>query len=118
MPRDALVDRLVATRDVPIASVVAPPGYGKTTLLAQWTQRDPARVAWLSLDRHDNDLGQLLSYTAAALDRVEHVDSDLLKPPSRRHSIAAAASRVAGAMSGMNEPVLLVFDHVEQLEND
>ena len=99
-------------------SVVAPPGYGKTTLLAQWRQRDPSHVAWLSLDRHDNDLGQLLSYTAAALDRVEPVDQNLLKAPLSGHSVAAAASRLAGAMSGMKERVTLVFDHVEQLEND
>ena len=115
--RDTLVDRLVETRHVPIASIVAPPGYGKTTLLAQWTRRDPARVVWLSLDRHDNELGQLLSYTAAALDRVVPVDPDLLKPPTRRYSVAAAASRVAGALSGAKEPLILVFDHVEQLEN-
>ena len=32
--RTALVDRLVAASAVPIVAVVAPPGYGKSTLLA------------------------------------------------------------------------------------
>ena len=115
--RAGLVDRLLAST-VPITSVVAPPGYGKTTLLSEWAQRDTARVAWLSIDRHDNDLGTLLSYTAAALDRVEPVDPELLRASGRSYSVASVASRVAGAMSGMKEPVVLVLDHVEALEND
>jgi LuxR family transcriptional regulator, maltose regulon positive regulatory protein len=115
--RTALVDRLVSANDVPITSVVAPPGYGKTTLLSQWAHRDNARVAWLSIDRHDNDLSQFVSYAAAALDRVESIDPALLGPAPRRHSVAGAASGFAAAMAGMKEPVTLVLDHVEALEN-
>ena len=61
---------------MPITVVAAPPGYGKTTLLAEWSQRHPSRFAWLSLDRHDNDLGRLVSYTAAALERIEPIGSE------------------------------------------
>jgi LuxR family maltose regulon positive regulatory protein len=113
--RTALVDRLEKD-DAPITSVVAPAGYGKTTLLAQWASRTPSKVAWLSLDRHDNDLSQLLSYTTAALDRVEPIDAALLPPPTAR-SVATAASGVAAAMAAMKEPVTLILDHVELLEN-
>jgi LuxR family maltose regulon positive regulatory protein len=34
---------------------VAPPGYGKTTLLAQWSQRKGHRVGWITVYSHDND---------------------------------------------------------------
>ena len=47
--RAALVDRLDAS-DVPITVVAAPPGYGKTTLLAEWSRRHPSRVR-VALDR-------------------------------------------------------------------
>ena len=114
--RAALVERL-DTSDVPITVVAAPPGYGKTTLLAEWSRRDPSRFAWLSIDRYDNDLGRLMSYTAAALDRVDAVESELLRPGGRQ-SVATVASRLASAMSGMKEPVVLVLDHIEALQND
>ena len=52
--RSALVDRL-ATASEPVISVVAPPGYGKTTLLAQWAERLSTPVAWVSFDDADND---------------------------------------------------------------
>jgi LuxR family maltose regulon positive regulatory protein len=115
--RAELVDRLVGANDVPIASVVAPAGYGKTTVLAEWAHRESSRVAWLSLDRHDNDLGVLLPYLAAALDRVEPGNLELLQATTRRRSVAAAAARIASAMSDMPEPVVLVLDHIELLDN-
>ena len=115
--RAGLIDEL-DTSDVPITVVAAPPGYGKTTLLAEWSRRHPSRFAWLSLDRHDNDLGRLVSYTAAALERIEPIGSELLRPSVGGRSVAAVASRVAGAISAMKEPVVLVLDHVESLHND
>jgi len=115
VPREALVDRLVETGDVPITSVVAPPGYGKTTLLAEWAHREDTRIAWLSIDRLDNDLSQFVSYAVAALDRVEPLEPTLLDGTTRQLSVARAASRVAGAMASMKQPITLVLDNVESL---
>ena len=52
--RTALLDRLVGYSE-PVISIVAPPGYGKSTLMAQWAERKGRRVAWVSVDRRDND---------------------------------------------------------------
>ena len=71
--RTALLRRLAATR-VPVITVAAPPGYGKTTLMAQWAQRTESRVAWLSCDDADNDPVVLLSALAVALDRIGPID--------------------------------------------
>jgi ATP/maltotriose-dependent transcriptional regulator MalT len=40
--RTALVERLAASR-APVITAAAPPGYGKTTLLAQWAADRVAR---------------------------------------------------------------------------
>ena len=102
---------------MPITSVVAPVGYGKTTLLSEWAQREDTRVAWLSLDRFDNDLGLFVSYLTEALARVGPIDEALLGLVNRRTSVAAAASGVAAALAALGEPVTLMLDHVESLEN-
>jgi LuxR family maltose regulon positive regulatory protein len=116
--RAALVDRLLASHHVPVVCVVAPAGYGKTTLLSQWAERR-GRAAWVSLDERDNDPETLLACAAAALDRVESIDPELLRTRwLGGASIAATAvTRLAGAMSAMTEPVVLVLDHVELLSN-
>src|SRR4030095_5059512 len=72
--RTGLVDRLLASEAVPVVCVVAPVGYGKTTLLAQWAQRITQPVGWVALDQRDNDPAVLLTYLGAALDRVEPID--------------------------------------------
>ena len=68
--RPGVADRPAGGEDSgPIVSVVAPSGYGKTTLLAQWAARDGRAFAWVSVHERDNDPKVLLSYVAAALDR-------------------------------------------------
>jgi LuxR family transcriptional regulator, maltose regulon positive regulatory protein len=116
--RTGLVDRLLASDVGPVVCVVAPAGYGKTTLLAQWAQRTAHRVGWVSVDRRDNDPAVLLTYVAVALDRVEPIDprivSGLAGPGA---SIVGAVARLAAAMVAMTGPVALVLDHLELLEN-
>jgi LuxR family transcriptional regulator, maltose regulon positive regulatory protein len=53
--RTSLIDRLSRGEPFPIVSVVAPPGYGKTTLLAQWAETTGQAFAWLSVEEPDND---------------------------------------------------------------
>jgi LuxR family maltose regulon positive regulatory protein len=71
--RTDLVERLAAV-EASVVTVTAPPGYGKTTLMAQWAERIGSRVAWLSCDDADNDPVVLLSALAVALDRMGPVD--------------------------------------------
>ena len=48
--------------------LVAPAGYGKTTLLSEWAACDGRRFAWIDLDSGDNDSDRLL----AAVKRTVH----------------------------------------------
>jgi LuxR family maltose regulon positive regulatory protein len=117
--RSAVVDRLLASPSAPLICVVAPPGYGKSTVLAQWRGHKEPRAGWVSVDRRDNDPVVLLTYIAAALDRVEPVDPEVFQVlASPGVSVAATAvPRLVAAVSAMTRPVSLVLDHVELLEN-
>ena len=44
--RDRLVRMLVQSADIPLVLVRAPAGYGKTTLLSQWSERDGRPFVW------------------------------------------------------------------------
>jgi len=71
--RSSLVKRLTRGVPGPIVSVVAPAGYGKTTLLSQWAEHHGQAFAWVSVDEADNDPKVLLRYVAEALDAVESI---------------------------------------------
>ena len=115
VPRTALVDRLLGAR-APLVRVVAPPGYGKTTLLAQWAAREPRPVAWVTVDRHDNDPAVLLTYVAVALDRIRPLDPAVFAALASPGTAGARSGLVAAAKA-MDDPVCLVLDHVELLTN-
>jgi LuxR family maltose regulon positive regulatory protein len=114
--RTGLVDRLLASGSVPLVCVVGPAGYGKTTLLAQWAEREPRPVAWISVDQRDNDPAVLLTYLGVALDRIEPIEPGVVRALAGPGvSIVGAVSRLAAAMAAMTQPVALVLDHLELL---
>ena len=68
--RPRLIEQLDAGRDRRLTLISAPAGFGKTTLLSQWIQQSEFPVAWLSLDKGDNDPARFWAYVIAALQLV------------------------------------------------
>ena len=67
VPRPALLTALDEGEDSALTLVCAPPGYGKTLLLADWVRRHDGPAAWVSLDEEDDDPRRLWSSVLAAL---------------------------------------------------
>jgi LuxR family transcriptional regulator, maltose regulon positive regulatory protein len=114
--REALVNRLAAAQ-APVITIVAPPGYGKTTLLAQWAERVWPRVAWVSCDDGDNDPVVLLSALAVALDRIEPIDPAVFWALVSSGAGITAVPKFVSAIASMRLPVTLVLDHIEAVTN-
>ena len=117
--RSSLVERLARGGPCPVVSVVAPAGYGKTTLLSQWAERSGLAFAWVSVDEADNDPKVLLSYVAEALDAVEPIDErvfDALASPVSSVP-GSVVPRLGSAFLSMTSPVVLVLDDVHVLRN-
>ena len=117
--RSSLLERLAQGDSRPVVSVVAPAGYGKTTLLSQWAEGNGQAFAWVSVDEADNDAKVLLSYVAAALDAVEPISGrvfDALASPGSSVP-GSVVPRLGSAFSSMTSPVVLVLDDVHLLRN-
>ena len=106
-----LIDRVSASKARAV-SVVAPAGFGKTTLLAHLAERDERSFAMVALDERDNDPVVLLRYVAAALDRIEPVPASAFEALSTpgRSVWSTCIPRVCAALSAMASPVVLVLD--------
>ena len=117
--RSSLIERLARCDPGLIVSVVAPAGYGKTTLLSQWAEGNGQAFAWVSVDEGDNDAKVLLRYVAEALDAVEPIDArvfDALASPGSSVP-GSVVPRLGSAFSSMTSPVVLVLDDVHLLRN-
>ncbi|HZB72959.1 MAG TPA: hypothetical protein VE395_12525, partial [Acidimicrobiales bacterium] len=72
--RRQLVRRLGDATERKLALLVAPPGYGKSVLLAQWASTSPPRrIAWLTLEAAD-DADRFARHLCAALTAADGRD--------------------------------------------
>jgi LuxR family maltose regulon positive regulatory protein len=110
--------RLCAAK-VPLAIVVAPAGYGKTTLLAHWAEADPRPFAWVALDGRDDDAVVFLRDIAAAVHQVEPLPPDVLDALSGPggSTWANRVPRVGRALAALERPLVLVLDDLHAVTN-
>jgi LuxR family maltose regulon positive regulatory protein len=118
--RTALVNRLRAAGAFPLVLVVAPAGYGKTTLLSQWAHRDARPFAWVSVDEHDREPIFFLRHVAAALDRLEPIAAAALDPlAADTGSVwSKAVPRLADTVGSRGGPFVLAIDGADRLTRD
>lgn len=112
--------RAFVDEPAPVTLVCAPAGAGKTSLLANWTATADATIAWLSLDRHDDDLVLLWSGILDALRSTGR-----FPVAARLHDLVAPVGEVAppfvdavvADVAALAEPVWLVLDDVHVLRH-
>ena len=112
--RTRLLRQLRSAQDRPVISIVAPPGYGKTSLVVQMSAEDPRSVAWLTADDADNDPVVFLTYLAAAINRLTPLDPDIYEAiVSGAVSNRAVVGRLLEALS--RHPVLVAIDDAHRI---
>jgi LuxR family transcriptional regulator, maltose regulon positive regulatory protein len=114
--RRDLTVRLLEADDAGLVLVAAPAGYGKTTLLGQWSDADPRPFGWLSLSRRTDDPVMLLRYLALVLDSLEPLDAgtfaDLFEDSDLTRVLLP---RLNHAFARCSQPFVLVLDGLDLL---
>jgi LuxR family maltose regulon positive regulatory protein len=124
LPRPGAVSRaeLIETArasDCRLVGVTAPAGYGKSTLLVQWALAEDRRVAWVSLDRFDDDPAILLTLLASAYARVSPGNADLVADVGGLgvSLLGRAAPRLASVFRTSPVPFVLILDDLHELRS-
>ena len=101
-----------------IVAITAPAGYGKSALLAEWAQVEGRRVAWVSLDRFDDDPAALLASLAAAYCRAGLGSADLIADVAGRGvSWRGAAPRLAAQIRASAVPFVFMLDDLHEVQS-
>jgi LuxR family maltose regulon positive regulatory protein len=124
--RPRLVRQLLDARHATTALVCAPPGYGKTALLAEWIERDERPCAWITLTERHSSPAVLGEAIMRALDALEPVASGLLddcrqaatdRPTKPSPELLGALAATVSSMGSVRAPVILVLDDAHRLRN-
>lgn len=112
--RESLVDLLHSNVPKKIIILAAPPGYGKTTLLADFTQNTELPICWVRLTDADRDVMRLATVLAASLQRRFR---RLRNEPNLESLASASSEALARAFARVidervSEAFVIVFDDV------
>jgi LuxR family maltose regulon positive regulatory protein len=123
-PRPGAVSRggLVAaarSSDCRLVAVTAPAGYGKSAFLAEWAAAEERPVAWVSLDRFDDDPPTLLTSLASAYCRAGLSDPGLVSDMRGQGMsvLGRAAPRLAAQLRASSAPFVLMLDDLHELQS-
>jgi LuxR family maltose regulon positive regulatory protein len=116
IPRTALVNRLRATSATPVVTLVAPAGYGKTTVLAQWAERDDRSFAWIVCEEGDDTL-RLCVRIASVLGQTGLPEDSVVASIRARRSPGPALRDLGAAFTSLRRPVVLALDGVHNLRS-
>src|SRR5436853_4682533 len=68
--RPRLLDKLQGVAAYKLTLISAPPGYGKTTLAAQFVRQSSFPAAWHTIEERERDVPDLQSHSISALSQV------------------------------------------------
>ena len=103
-----------------VVSVVAPAGYGKSTLLADWFAHSPTQQCWLNLDESDNESTRLLHLLIGALQTtVTKLGSNALAQLDERTLInpMSVLESLVSDLQQLDAPLLLFIDDLHVLHD-
>lgn len=120
LSRFKLLKKLNSAENCKLTIVSAPAGYGKSTLLTEWASDNDRKVAWLSLDKDDNDPTRFWSYIIASLQKTSTNLESVLKPILRspQHvSIEVFLAELINELSDMRTPLTIILDDYHVIES-
>jgi LuxR family transcriptional regulator, maltose regulon positive regulatory protein len=117
LERPRLLEPLAAAEDKKLIAILAPAGFGKTTLLKQHTARSHRKTAWLTLRDDAADAHTLARDTIYALRSVMPnlsfpQTNEALKIEARGNRLGVTLAR---DLNVINANLNIVFDRIEHL---
>ncbi len=117
VPRARLFRRLDQARRRPVTGVWAPPGAGKTTLVASYLAARKTRGLWYQVDEGDADVATFFYYLGLAAPRRRRPLP--LLTPEYRQGVAVFARRFFRELySRLKLPFTVVFDNYQDVPPD
>ncbi|MCP4751366.1 MAG: helix-turn-helix transcriptional regulator [Proteobacteria bacterium] len=119
--RTHLIESLNKGINRKLTLISAAAGFGKTTLLSEWISQGAMPVAWISLDKSDNNPVQFAHYLVAALRTVHpNIGENALTQlqSSQRPPVESILTFLIKELTALPEDLVLVFDDYHAIDTE
>jgi len=113
--RTGVVNRLRVARAAPLVLVAAPPGYGKTTVVAEWSRRDERPFAWVTIEGGEDARSVVAQLAASLAHALVHTRGGSI---ARRLPPEQTIAYLGRLLAAAKTPVVTVVDDVDLLDDD
>lgn len=115
--RPRLLKRLIDGRDVPLVTLVAPAGYGKTSLLTEWTAQESRPSMWLACEQWHADPVAFVHDLLAPFAAIEPFDDVFARrlAQSDQDLFSCIVPALAVSLERRSQPFALVIDDAQIL---
>lgn len=112
-----MLSRVSAVSEMPNLAILAPAGYGKTTLMSQLEEAEQRTTAWLTLDEADSDPATLLWNLARSFSTAGLVGDPDQIPLAVRRSDRVITHGINELWQGFDEsrPSVIFLDQVDHV---
>ena len=117
VPRTAILEQLASSSNKPATAVLAPPGYGKTTLISNYTESFQGTSIWYSIDDGDADLASFFHHFSHAIQSATTKGCKSLPNYQVTDGIntkAFARQFFSCAYQRLKCPFIIVFDDIHE----
>ena len=114
--RSRLLEALNRGIQYPLTLISAPAGWGKSTLLSTWVEllvEKEASVAWVSLEKEDNDSSQFwIALISAVKNQFPYIGQEALAllRSSKSYRVKSLLASILHELTSISKPVVIVLD--------
>lgn len=119
--RDRLLNRLNGAMELGqrLVLVLAPAGFGKTTLISDWLRGAKTPYTWISLDSGDGDVQSFISSIVAGASReIASIENSVVRNKDGQFNIDATLIAILNHIENMVRPYILVLDDLHLAQKD
>ena len=120
LDRERLTSVLLQSTNDQVISIVAPAGFGKTTLMASFIEETDSLVAWYSLDENDNEGRHFLAYLVESIHRATGNGIPRSRAIVEAKSVVdlrAVIAEMLEELRSLTSPLRIVFDDFHVIDN-
>ncbi|NJK43470.1 MAG: hypothetical protein HC933_03675 [Pleurocapsa sp. SU_196_0] len=117
LSRTELIRALASNLDARVITVIAPSGYGKTTLIAQYCRNSGRKTCWLDLSENDLDTRRLEHRLRQEIQGLAEIPTQTPNAPEQR-TVGAALVELALELNRQPDNLDIVFDNIDLISGE